>query len=161
MLRLIGMLVISLSLVLAGCSGEKEGEDTGSAATSAEQQSNEPEFITVQHVLIAYTGSVPGKTIERDKEEAARVADFVYRKALGGDDFGGLVTKYTDDAAPGIYKMANFGLPGDMGQGVYSRAQMVAAFGDVGFPLAVGEVGMAAYDAKTSPFGWHIIKRIE
>lgn len=45
--------------------------------------------------------------------------------------------------------------------GYMPRNQLVAAFGDVGFALAVGEVGVAAYDAKTSPFGWHIIRRVE
>lgn len=161
MLKLIGLIVISFFLVLTGCSGEKGGEDKADAASTANQQADEPEAVTVQHILIAYTGSVSGKKIERDKEEAARVADFVYRKALEGEDFGALVEQYTDDTAPGIYKMVNFGVPGDMGQDIYARAQMVAAFGDIGFPLAVGDIGMAAYDAKTSPFGWHIIKRIE
>jgi hypothetical protein len=38
---------------------------------------------------------------------------------------------------------------------------MVPAFGDVGFRITVGEVGLADYDAKASPFGLHIIKRIK
>lgn len=41
------------------------------------------------------------------------------------------------------------------------RDGMVPAFGDVAFSLEVGEVGLAPYDAKSSPFGWHIIKRLE
>jgi hypothetical protein len=42
----------------------------------------------------------------------------------------------------------------------HPRAAMVPAFGDVGFSLEVGEVGLAGYDEKASPFGWHVIKRI-
>jgi parvulin-like peptidyl-prolyl isomerase len=38
---------------------------------------------------------------------------------------------------------------------------MVAGFGDTSFSLAVGGMGMCAYDNARSPFGWHIIKRIE
>jgi parvulin-like peptidyl-prolyl isomerase len=38
---------------------------------------------------------------------------------------------------------------------------MVPAFGDVGFTLRVGEIGLAPHDPTTSPFGWHVIKRIE
>ena len=38
---------------------------------------------------------------------------------------------------------------------------MVRGFGDVGFQLDVGEIGMAEYDPGTSQYGWHIIKRIE
>ena len=41
------------------------------------------------------------------------------------------------------------------------RSQLVDAFGDVGFSLEIGEVGMASYDPQSSPFGWHIILRYE
>jgi hypothetical protein len=41
------------------------------------------------------------------------------------------------------------------------RSGMAPAFGDVGFSLKVGEVGVAQYDKKTSPFGIHVIKRIQ
>ena len=41
------------------------------------------------------------------------------------------------------------------------REQMAPAFGDVGFKLEVGEVGLAEPNATTSPFGYHIIKRIK
>ena len=43
----------------------------------------------------------------------------------------------------------------------YPRGKMVPAFGDTGFPLKVGEYGIADYDPKKSNFGWHIVKRIE
>ena len=42
-----------------------------------------------------------------------------------------------------------------------SREQMVPAFGDVGFGLKVGEIGLAPFDPKTSPFGIHVIKRLQ
>jgi cyclophilin family peptidyl-prolyl cis-trans isomerase len=45
--------------------------------------------------------------------------------------------------------------------GFMPRNKLVPAFGDVGFALKVGEIGMAAYDKKTSSFGWHIIRRTE
>ena len=35
---------------------------------------------------------------------------------------------------------------------------MVPAFGNVGFAISPGNIGMAEYDAKDSPYGWHIIK---
>jgi parvulin-like peptidyl-prolyl isomerase len=38
---------------------------------------------------------------------------------------------------------------------------MVPAFGNVGFKLAVGEIAVADYDPKTSPFGYHLIKRVK
>jgi hypothetical protein len=38
---------------------------------------------------------------------------------------------------------------------------MIPAFGNVGFALKVGEIGIASYDEQSSPYGWHIIKRLE
>jgi hypothetical protein len=43
----------------------------------------------------------------------------------------------------------------------YPRGSMVPAFGDVGFALEVGQVGMADYHEENSPFGWHIIRRVD
>lgn len=43
----------------------------------------------------------------------------------------------------------------------FPRQQMVPAFGDIGFKLQVGEIGLAEYNPITSKFGWHIIKRIQ
>jgi len=38
---------------------------------------------------------------------------------------------------------------------------MVPAFGNVGFAISVGNVDIADYDPNTSPYGWHIIKRLK
>ena len=40
-------------------------------------------------------------------------------------------------------------------------AAMVAGFGDVGWRLQVGEVGVAPFHSRKSPYGWHIIKRVQ
>ena len=40
------------------------------------------------------------------------------------------------------------------------RSGMVRGFGDVAFSLEVGEIGMAKYSVGSSPYGWHIIKRL-
>jgi parvulin-like peptidyl-prolyl isomerase len=42
----------------------------------------------------------------------------------------------------------------------FPRASLVPAFGDVGFALAPGEIGLAEHDEQRSPFGWHLIKRL-
>lgn len=119
----------------------------------------EPDHITIQHVLIGFKGSVPGKNITRTKDEAKTLAEDILARAKKGEDFEGLVKQYTDDAAPGIYSMANNGVAPAAGE--YARGRMVPAFGDAGFPLQVGEFGMAAYDEAKSPYGWHIVKRLK
>ena len=126
----------------------------------------EASHITVQHVLIAFKGSVPGKNISRSKTEAETLAKEILAKAVAGEDFDALVKTHTDDSPPGIYNMANFNQQEDMGNAnaankVFPRGGMVGAFGNVGFPLKVGEVGLAEYDPTESKYGWHIIKRLK
>jgi len=145
--------LLAVLLAVLGCQSKKESEEAAKAP--------EPEFIAVQHILIAFEGSVPGKNITRSQQSAAELANKVLAMAKEGKDFDELVKEFTDDSHPGIYKMANFGVPADMSQKVYPRDKMVPAFGDVGFPLEVGEVGMAEYDPVKSKYGWHIVKRVE
>lgn len=148
--------------VVVGCGGDKnESSDSVPATIASEEPVKEADYITVQHVLIAFQGSVPGKPVTRSQAQAQALAEEIYQRAQNGEDFGVLVKEYTDDSFPGIYKMANFGVPGDRSQQIYERQGMVAAFGDVGFPLEVGGVGLAEYDPQKSKYGWHIIKRVE
>ena len=117
------------------------------------------EHIEVQHILIGFKGSVPGKNITRTQEEAKTLAAEILARARKGEDFLALVKQYTDDSAPGIYRMANTDVP--IAPGESPRGGMVKGFGDAGFSLKVGEIGMAAYDPQASPFGWHIVKRLK
>jgi parvulin-like peptidyl-prolyl isomerase len=153
------LVMVLIVLVSFGCQQGDGGSDEV-AETTAEKTA-EPDVIAVQHILIAFAGSVPGKNITRTQEEAESLARELFKRAQGGEDFGKLVEEYTDDSAPGIYKMANFGVEADMNQGIFARDRMVQAFGDVGFPLAVGEIGLAEFDPVKSKYGWHIIKRVE
>lgn len=118
-----------------------------------------PAHITVQHILIGFAGSVPGKNITRSREEAKTLAYQILDRAKTGEDFDKLVAQYTDDSPPGIYRMSGAGVPPE--QGEFGRDQMVPAFGNVGFALQVGEYGIADHDPTASPFGWHIIKRVQ
>ena len=118
-----------------------------------------PQHVQVQHVLIGFSGSVPGKAITRSKDEAKKVAYEILDRARKGEDFNELVRKYTDDSPPGIYGMAGTGVA--KGPGEFSRDGMVAAFGNVGFNISPGNIGIADYDPVASPFGWHIIKRLK
>lgn len=119
----------------------------------------EPEHIKLQHILISFQGKVPGKNIVRSREQAAALAGQLLDRARKGEDFDALVKENTDDSHPGIYGLSNRGVSPASGE--FRREQMVPAFGDVGFRLQPGEVGMAPYDPAKSPYGWHVIKRIE
>lgn len=131
-------------------------------ATAEELLPNgEPKEVTVQHCLIAFQGSLGDQPVRRTKEEAEALAKDLMKMLEAGDKFDEIVRQFTDDSAPGIYSMANHGVPADPTRSVSPRGGMVAAFGDVGFKLQVGEYGLAEYDPEKSKFGWHIIKRIK
>ena len=124
-------------------------------------QVTEPEHVTVQHILIAFQGTIPDAGITRSLAEAQKLAQELLLRARQGEDFDALVKQYTNDAYPGIYSMANAGSAPDAANKEFSRTRMVKAFGDVSFGLKVGAIGMAAYDRVTSKYGWHVIKRIK
>ena len=135
-------------------------------ATNTQQDTTgQDDRITVQHILIGFKdavgfgGNAPPKAAVRTQEQAKKLADDVLARVKAGEDYDKLVAEFTDDSAPGIYSMVNNGIT-PQSSTEYPRSGMVAAFGDVGFTLKVGEVGMAEYDPQKSPFGYHIIKRV-
>jgi parvulin-like peptidyl-prolyl isomerase len=121
----------------------------------------EPKHVTVQHILIAFKGSIPKETVIRTQEEAQKLALEVFERAKTGEDFDSLAKEYTDDQYPGVYGMSNFNVEPDRDQGESPRSRMVKAFGDVSFKLPVGGIGLAEYDPEDCKYGWHIIKRIK
>jgi len=121
---------------------------------------DEPDVVVVQHILIGLKKSIPGKKLERTKSEARALAEELLERARSGEEeFDALVEEYTDDRHPGIYKLTNDEAP--RMAGARMRREMVPGFGDVAFGLQVGEVGLAAYSAGMSPYGWHVIRRLE
>lgn len=120
-----------------------------------------PDRVAVQHVLVAFKGSIPEGKVTRSREEAQTIAQQIFERVKKGEDFDRLVKNYTDDEYPGIYRMANFGVEPLKEKKEYSRAGMVWSFGEVSFGLPVGGIGLAAYDPQSSKYGWHIIKRLE
>ena len=98
--------------------------------------------------------------VKRTETEARALAQQLLAKLKAGADWGAAKRANSEDPPPGgPYGMANRGVRPASGE--VSRDKMVPAFGDVGFGLAVGEIGLAPYDARTSPFGFHIIKRVK
>lgn len=109
-----------------------------------------PVKIGARHILIGYVGSpkeLPGVT--RSEAEARELADQVAREvAVEGADWNALTAKYTDEEAGKT-------TGGDLGK--FGRGQMVPAFEQAAFQLAVG----ATSPVTKSPFGFHIIRRYE
>lgn len=117
----------------------------------------EPQRILVAHVLISFAGTRTQATRSRDAAE--KLAYEILARARKGDDFNKLMKDHSDDSGEGVYGLANFRVSPKGND--YERKGMVPAFGDVGFKLEVGSIGMSVHDPAKSPYGWHIIKRLE
>lgn len=115
--------------------------------------------VKVAHILVGYTGA-PRMTIkDRSLEQAEVRAAELFERVQKGEDFEALMRSSSDDSGGGVYTMLAPEAPKEAG--AFPRSGMVAAFGDVGWRLQVGQVGVAPHDPRKSPFGWHIIKRLE
>jgi parvulin-like peptidyl-prolyl isomerase len=161
------LIVVAVVMVFVSACGKQETPPPPPSAPPVpagprpEKAANgQPAMITVQHVLISFEGSERSEQ-KRSRAEAEKLAFEIINRAKGGEDFGKLMKEFSNDPGGGTYTLVNDGIPANQGAGEYDRRGMVAAFGDVGFRIAVGEVGLADYDSKASPFGLHIIKRIK
>jgi parvulin-like peptidyl-prolyl isomerase len=109
-----------------------------------------PERIGARHILIAFASAakpVPGAT--HTEAEARALAEQIAEEAQQlGADFSALAAKYTEE--PGGKERG-----GDLGK--FGRGQMVPAFEQVAFKLAIGQTS----GVVQSPFGFHVIQRYE
>jgi parvulin-like peptidyl-prolyl isomerase len=129
------------------------------AASPLQAKKGEPDTVVIQHILIGYGKSVPDKKLDRKRSEARDLAEELLRRAQEGEDFDAMVKEHTNDAYPGIMLLTNDGVNPVRGGTV--RSNVVAKFGDMSFQLEVGEFGLVKHHAALSPYGWHIIKRLE
>lgn len=129
--------------------------NAASIAARAEQPG--VERVRVAHILVSFTGAPKSSVQDRTREQAEVRAAELLERVQKGEDFETLMGTSSDDSFGGIYTLFLQKPEAD----AYPRGMMVPAFGDVGWRLAVGEVGVAPHDPKLSPFGWHIIKRLE
>lgn len=129
------------------------------AAFQAKAEHHDAE-VTIQHCLVGVQGR--GTKAMRSAAEAEAFAAEVYARVRAGEDFDLLVKNHSDDQYPSTYILT---LAAPAPAGAWARRQMVPAFGDAAWRLAVGEIGIAPFDGDApepkSPFGWHIVKRLK
>jgi hypothetical protein len=121
------------------CPGD--GED---AAACPSKQEPKPTKTKVSHVLIGYAGSLPGTPVTRTKDEAKALAvKLAHDARKKGAKFEDLMKANTQDPGPGTYD-------------VTPDAGLVPTFKQLGLTLGVGQV-----DVVETPFGYHVMKRVE
>lgn len=148
---------IALLLLLAGCEASKPPAPPLTPPSAPAKP--EAERIVVQHILVSFAGA-PRVKQTRSKADAEKLAQELLDRVKKGEAFEELMKRYSDDSGPGEYGMVNHNVA-PAGPNEAPRRGMVPAFGNVGFQLGVGEIGLAVHHEKDSPFGWHIIKRVK
>lgn len=159
--------VFGLVLALAACDGTVTGigrvprppepplppapvETVDPANPAAASSANAvPEEISAQHLLVMYQGSKSApRSIKRTREEARARATEALDAIKRGQDFDKVVSAYTDEPGGAARRGA---------LGRFTRDRMVKAFSDAAFALDVGEISPVV----ESPFGFHVIRRLE
>jgi hypothetical protein len=108
-----------------------------------------PQEISAQHLLVMYQGSKSApRSIKRSKEDARARATEALDAIKRGQDFDKVVSAYTDEPGGASRRGA---------LGKFTRDRMVKAFADAAFALEVGEISTVI----ESPFGFHVIRRLE
>ncbi len=132
----------ALAAVLAAASA------SASAVPTVKKPEPPPEWITAQHVLVAYKGaSKCPRDVTRTKEQARARAEEARQKALEGRmDFGEVAQVYSDDPN-GKERQGSLGK--------IKPENVVKQFADVAFALKVDEISPVI----ETPFGFHVIKR--
>src|SRR5262245_13075569 len=141
---------VLITVLAAACSEPPDDTPIGRefAALMAKPEQSVQQ-VKVQHVLVAFVGAKKGSESKRNYEEARAKTEQLLQRARAGEDFGALA-KTSDDDPPGIFTLTQ------QDRGDYARY-----FSDVAFRLAVGEIGVTPFHSSKSPFGFHIIKRLE
>ena len=133
----------------AGAADTPAGKCLATADAKREKRSDEPEKVTVKHLLVKWSGSKRAPaTITRTREEACLRAQEARAKLEKGTSFGDAVKEYSDEEGAATRE----GMIGSV-----QRKEVAPPFADAAFELHVGDV---SYVVETD-FGFHVIMRTE
>jgi len=135
---------------VAGASADSPASQClATADAKRERRADEPEKVTVKHVLVKWAGAKRAPaTIARTREGACLRALEARTKLEKGTSFGDVVKEYSDEEGAATRE----GM-----LGAIERKDAAPPFADAAFELHVGDV---SYVVETD-FGFHVIMRTE
>jgi peptidyl-prolyl cis-trans isomerase NIMA-interacting 1 len=135
----------------SGSSGLETGETRclAIARGTRERQGNEPDKITVKHILVKFAGSKNARPeIKRTQGDACVRALEARTRLQAGETFAAVVAEYSDE--PGAATREG-------SLGTVKRSDVVPAFANAAFELKPDEVSHVV----ETEFGYHIIMRTQ
>jgi parvulin-like peptidyl-prolyl isomerase len=165
-MRSMGLFVVAAFTVACGGAKPKDAvatpDDSGSsgletpetrclaiARGARERQRNEPDKITVKHVLVKFAGAKNAPAdVKRTRGEACLRALEARSRLQGGESFASVVAECSDEAGAATRE-------GSIGS--IKRSDVAAPFADAAFELRPNEVSHVV----ETEFGYHIILRTE
>ena len=133
----------------AGAADSPAAQCLATADAKREKRADEPEKVTVKHLLVKWSGAKRAPAnITRTREEACLRALEARTKLEKGASFGDVVKEYSDEEGAATRE----GM-----LGAIKRAEAAPPFADAAFELHVGDV---SYVVETD-FGFHVIMRTE
>ena len=119
------------------------------AGAKRDKRADEPEKVTVKHVLVKWSGAKrAASNITRSREDACMRAQEARAKLEKGASFGDVVKEYSEEEGAATRE----GMIGSV-----QRKDVAPPFADAAFELHVGDV---SYVVETD-FGFHVIMRTE
>ena len=121
-----------------------------------------PREVVVRHIFLPWAGAKAAKpaTTKRTRQEAFALAREIVGKVRAGTPFDGLVAKYHSKTGYPSEMTINI-TPAAAVKGSIPATRLPRAVARLAFALDKGEVGLAEWHRKDSPFGYHVLIRIK
>ena len=119
-----------------------------------------PRRVKVKQILVRWSGARGAQGSKLDRSEAKLLAQALLARARDGEEFDRLVANEAD-AGLAVETLTVVADGGSRRVGEYSRADLPMALSELIFNLDVGEFGLCEFHEKESPYGWHVVFRVE
>ena len=92
-MKKVGLILLVLGILMCVSCGKKAEEaappepEAEAEQAPAAQAAQEPDRVTVQHILISFQGSIPKDSVTRTKDEAEELAREILERAKQEEDF--------------------------------------------------------------------------